>query len=262
MKAANRCKLEMIFSLILVLSAALCQASPPKHILMDIESKGFRHDVLPVAAQIVKQLGQESGKFDVTVTEDSANAVTAENLKRYDAVFFFTTGDLPIADRAGFLNWVSKGHGFIGVHSATDTYHGYTPYTTMIGAEFMTHGPQVKVNVHVDDPHFPGVQKLAPSFTIFDEIYQFKNFDLSHRVHVILSLDKNPQTGVPGFYPIAWCQQYGKGRVFYDALGHRSDVWTSKIYQEQLLGGILWALKLEKGSAKPNGSELNPVKAD
>ncbi|HTG43874.1 MAG TPA: family 16 glycoside hydrolase, partial [Verrucomicrobiae bacterium] len=34
-------------------------------------------------------------------------------------------------------------------------------------------------------------------------------------------------------------------------LGHREDVWLSEAYQKHILGGIKWALGLEKGEATP-----------
>jgi type 1 glutamine amidotransferase len=58
------------------------------------------------------------------------------------------------------------------------------------------------------------------------------------------------------------------GRVFYTSLGHRDDVWDptapeggkrenapelSKLYQQHVLGGILWSLGLAPGDAKPQG---------
>jgi len=82
----------------------------------------------------------------------------------------------------------------------------------------------------------------------------------------LLTLDKHPNEKTPGDYPIAWCKEYGKGRVFYTSLGHREDVWdpntapnfkrenskeVSELYQKHILGGIRWALGLEKGSARP-----------
>ncbi|MFN7162078.1 MAG: ThuA domain-containing protein [Fimbriimonadales bacterium] len=48
---------------------------------------------------------------------------------------------------------------------------------------------------------------------------------------------------------LAWCRDYGKGRVFYTALGHRLDVWQSEAYQRHLLGGIVWALRLQETGA-------------
>ncbi len=56
---------------------------------------------------------------------------------------FYTTGDLPFQDDVRdylFNDWVKqKGHGFIGAHSAADTYHNYEPYWEMLGGTFNGH---------------------------------------------------------------------------------------------------------------------------
>ena len=90
--------------------------------------------------------------------------------------------------------------------------------------------------------------------TVFDEIYQFKSYDRA-KVHMLLSLNelqltRDPVT-TPGYYPIAWCRMYGKGRVFYTALGHREDVLEADWFKRHVLGGIQWTLGQAKGDAKP-----------
>ena len=75
----------------------------------------------------------------------------------------------------------------------------------------------------------------------------------------LLILDKHPENGSPGHFPVSWCKTYGKGKVFYTSLGHREDIWDadpdlkdrknspdiSKTYQAHVLGGIEWALGLK-----------------
>lgn len=192
--------------------------------------------------------------------------LSPENLKKYDGVIFNnTTGDLPLPNPQAFLDWIKEGHAFIGIHAATDTYHGFKPYIEMIGAEFLTHGPQVSVDCINEDPKHPACKDLGPQLTVFDEIYIFKNFNRD-TVHTLLGLDKHPNNKTPGYYPIAWCKEYGKGKVFFTSLGHREDVWevdtppnfkrqnppeVAQAFQKHLLGGIKWALGLEPGDAKP-----------
>jgi type 1 glutamine amidotransferase len=158
-------------------------------------------------------------------------------------VFGSTTGDLPLPDRQGFLDWIAAGHAFIGVHAATDTFHGYAPFIEMIGGEFKTHGAQVKVALLVEDPNHPATRGMANPTEVFDEIYQFKSFERD-KVHALLSLDKHPNDGTPGYYPLAWTRTPGSGRVFYTALGHREDVLESDWFRKHLKGGALWALQL------------------
>ena len=47
-------------------------------------------------------------------------------------------------------------------------------------------------------------------------------------------------------YPQSWSRSFGRGRVFYTALGHREDIWsTDPVFRAHVLGGIRWALGLE-----------------
>lgn len=275
-------------------------ASKPKKVLVVTTTVGFRHSSIPTAEKILAELGEKSGAFTVDFARVEPNdpqfkgadgkpdkakvlaaikAVLAEKmspaaLKKYDGVIFANTtggkdaGDLPIPDEQAFLDWIKAGHAFIGMHSATDTYRGYTPlnpYVEMIGGEFKHHGAQVEVDCINQDPKHPANAPFGPIFHVKDEIYQLNGFNRD-TVHGLLTLDKHPNDKTPGDYPISWCKMYGKGRVFYTSLGHREDVWdpntpasfkrenppeVAVAYQKHILGGIKWALGLEKGDATP-----------
>jgi type 1 glutamine amidotransferase len=253
------------------LKTSRAQATPTKRLLVVTVTKGFRHDCIPVSEEVLQTLAEKDGAFSVDYVRtdaEMAQKMTPDGLKNYDAVFFAnTTGELPLPDREAFLQWIADGHGFVGAHAATDTYHKYEPYLQMIGAEFKTHGPQSKVECRVEDKTHPATRHLEEKFTVFDEIYQFKNYDRS-RFHGLLALDKHPNTGAPGDYPIAWSRAHGKGRVFYTALGHRQDVWRAPWYQDHLRGGIRWALGLEKSGAEAQtktpqtASEVSDISAE
>ena len=192
--------------------------------------------------------------------------MSASALKNYDGVIFAnTTGDLPLPDPQAFIDWVKAGHAFIGTHSASDTFHGFKPFVEMLGGEFQAHGSQATVDCLNQDKKHPACKSLPAIWTVHDEIYLLTNFTRS-AVHGLLALDKEPNKHTPGDYPIAWCKQFGKGRVFYTSLGHRENMWddaipegsqrknpkeVSQAYQQHLLGGIQWALGLARGSAKP-----------
>ena len=89
-----------------------------------------------------------------------------------------------------------------------------------------------------------------------DEIYFQKNFSRD-RVHMLLSLDRTPGGSQPGYFPIAWYKKYGEGNVFYTALGHTDEMWMDPKFQQHLLGGIRWALGLEKGDAMPQAAKAS-----
>jgi len=278
MKSAFLGNLVLAGVLALCIAGAGCCAThaadrgTPRKLLVVTITKGFRHSSIPTAEKVLAELAQKSGAFTVDYVRtdaEMAEKMTAAALKGFDGVIFAnTTGDLPLPDKQAFLDWIKSGKAFIGMHSATDTFRGHTPldpYTLMIGAEFKAHHAQAEVDCINEDPQHPACRELEASFHLKDEIYLMNGFERS-KVHGLLTLDKHPNDKTPGDYPIAWCKMYGQGRVFYTSLGHREDVWTpdtpenfkrenskevSAAYQKHILGGIKWALGLEKGDAKP-----------
>jgi uncharacterized protein len=244
----------MVRFMLAALAALLALAPSPSpspsvsanRLLLVTVTKGFRHESIVDLARLFTDLGAETGAFtlDRARTDDELRSkTTAEALAGYAGlVLASTTGDLPVADRDALIKWIEDGHALVGVHAATDTFHGFPPFLELIGGEFERHGPQAKVHVIVRDRTHPATKTLEPAFDVFDEIYQFKRFDPA-RVHVLLGLDAHPETGAPGTFPLAWTREPGKGRVFYTALGHRPDVIAAPWYHDHVKGGIAWALR-------------------
>ena len=225
-------------------------SAPSKHLLVVTFTAGFRHSSIPIAETTIQAIGRTSGLFDAAfcrTQEDVRAMLTPEGLKNTDGVFFAnTTGDLGIPDVGAFLAWIAAGHAFAGAHSAADTYHESDAYLAMLGGEFATHGAIVQTDIRVDDPADPSVAHLAPRFTITDELYRFTR-NSREAVHVLLSMDRVPPDGVgeagaAADLPMAWKHDYGNGRVFYTALGHREEVWQDPRFQQHLLGALTWAL--------------------
>jgi type 1 glutamine amidotransferase len=223
---------------------------PLNRILYFTYSAGYRHEVISLSKAILTQLGRNSAAFEITATEDTSEFST-ENLKRYAAVMFYTSGELPMsgAEKAALLDFVRSGGGFIGVHSATDTFYNWPDYLDLIGGYFNGHPWHQAVTIEVADPGDPLVAFLGNSLQIEDEIYQISDFD-HRRSHVLLRLDPNSvdlgKTGVQHrFYgwPLAWTRSFGQGRVFYTALGHEASVWHDARYQRILTNAILWSMR-------------------
>ncbi len=236
----------------------------PARMLMVTQSAGFKHGAVTrkdgqpsPAERAMTELGISSNLFRVDTTQD-VSTLTKEQLDGYDLIMFYTTGDLPFKDDVRdylFNVWAKKkGHGFLGAHSAADTYHNYEPYWDMIGGTFNGHpwnaGEKVTVTVH--DTQHPASKPWGDEFEITDEIYQFKNWQ-PEKVHVLMSLNMaKTKLKKPYQVPIAWVKDFGDGKVMHMSLGHREDVWTNEKYQQSLLGGIKWMLGLEAGDATPN----------
>lgn len=222
---------------------------PPGRVLYFTYSAGYRHEVIPLSKAILTQLGNNSGAFEVTATEDTSEFST-ENLKSYAAVMFYTTGELPMSasEKTALLDFVRSGRGFLGVHSATDTFYTWPDYLDLIGGYFNGHPWHQTVMIEVADPSDPLVAFLGHSLQVEDEIYQISDFDYRGS-HVLLRLDPGSvDLSKPGvhrrFYgwPLAWTRSYGEGRVFYTALGHEASVWQDARYQRMLTNAILWSM--------------------
>ena len=188
--------------------------------------------------------------------------------KGIDGVIFAnTTGDLPLPDREGFIKWIEAGHGFMAMHSGSDTFHGFRPYLEMLQGEFETHGSQVPADLIAADTAHPANGGVGAKWDVqLEEMYLIKSQDRA-KVRSLWYLSHHPNdTAKAGFYPVSWCRAAGAGRIFYTSLGHREDLWNadanlkdrknsvevSKQFQAHLLGGIKWALGLAEGSAAPN----------
>ena len=138
-------------------------ADGPKKALVVTVTTGFRHSSIPTAEKVLAKLAQQSGAFtvdyarvepsspefknpDTGKTDDAkvkaaiqavlGEKMRAESLKNYDLIIFAnTTGDLPLPDKEAFLDWLKSGKAFVGMHSCSDTFHGW-PYrrSTSFGA--------------------------------------------------------------------------------------------------------------------------------
>ncbi len=231
----------------LVLVGQASAAEGPRRLLFVVETRGFHHDSTETAIPVIMTLGRTSKAYKTTVTND-ASIVTADLLKDYDALMFYTSGNLVWDDsqKKSLMDFIRSGKGFIGIHSATDTFYNWPEYGEMIGGYFDGHPWSQEVTINVEDPHFPGMNFLGKSFRFKEEVYQYKNWSRDD-VHVLLSMDNDSVDVSRGKradkdYAMAWCKKCGKGRVLFNGLGHYPEAWNDARFQRMLLDGIRWAM--------------------
>jgi uncharacterized protein len=260
--------MQLRLGVFLFCSTVLVAQTPARKQLLAIgEQKGYRHEAVSHALATIERLGRESGLWDTTIRTDT-EALTknkleynAKNLNDFDAVLFFTGGDLEMDDKqkSDFLSFVhDDGKGFIGVHSATITFTSWLAYGEMIGGYFDEHPwGTFDAPIVVEDPSFPGMQQWPRSFVLRDEVYQIKDYSRAN-VRVLMRLDatkldlknKNVHRRDNDF-AVAWAKDYGKGRVFYSSLGHVLENWDNPSFQKMYLEAIKWALGLVNADVTP-----------
>ena len=276
----------------LLLTACGKSANTPKKILFFSKSSGYEHSVISwkkgqpsFAEKVLLDLGKKNG-WELTFSKDGSK-FSKDYLSQFDAVFFYTTGDLctPGGDnqppmtpegKQALIDYVRDGKGFIGTHAASDTFHTGNEakkgpdrylnhgaladaYVRFLGGEFIKHDAQQVATITVTDPKFPGFENLGKTFAFQEEWYSLKDFTPDDHVLTIIDAPhmKGNEYNRPPF-PNTWARMEGKGRVWYTAMGHREDVWTNPIFQQILVGGIKWALGELPGEVPPNINEVAP----
>jgi type 1 glutamine amidotransferase len=255
-------------ALIFLIFATGPKAAPrPKQLLAIGEEKGYRHESVTHALATIERLGHNTGLWDTTIRTDTEPLTkkkleyNAKNLNDFDAVLFYTGGDLEMdpQQKQDFMSFIhDDGKGFIGIHSATITFTHWPEYGEMIGGYFDEHPwGTFDAPIIVEDPNFPGMQQFPRKFNLLDEIYQVKDFSRA-KCRVLMRLDankldlKNPRVHrTDQDFAVTWAKMYGKGRVYYSTLGHRTEDWDRSDIQKMFSEAIRWALGLQDADITP-----------
>lgn len=212
-------------------------------VLMVTATAGYYHDSIPTARRVVRDMTARVGwTVDLLEGVGDLGRLSAATLAEHDVLFFAnTSGELPLDDgqKAAILEFVARGGGFVGTHSATDTLYEWSGYGDLVGAYFQSHPWVQPVNVVVENGEHPATEGLGTSFAIAEEIYTFRT-NPRDGVRVLLRLDET-SVGSRGDYPLAWSKAYGAGRVYYNALGHFAETWEDPRFQAQLVGALAWS---------------------
>ncbi|HKV12223.1 MAG TPA: ThuA domain-containing protein [Thermoanaerobaculia bacterium] len=215
----------------------------PDRILVFSRTVGFRHTSIEPGIAALRALGA-ANRFAVDATED-AGQFTAANLGRYKAVVFLsTTGDVLNGEQqAVFMAYIRNGGGFVGIHAAADTEHGWPWYGNLLGAYFVSHPAPAQARIRVETRDHPSTRTLPDPWNRFDEWYDFERNPRSQGVTVLLTLDETSYPGgqMGSDHPIAWYHGFEGGRAWYTAGGHTDASFSEPAFLEHLLGGIRYA---------------------
>ncbi len=234
-----------------------------KHLLVLGGSSFFAHDAVSHAMFTMAKIGERTGLFDVRFRTDMELVSkrklrgNRKNLDYFDAVLFYTQGDLELADeqKADLLRFVKEdGKAILVAHSGVDSFRETWPeYIDMVGGAFVNHPWHQEVRVRVEDRSHPVTRHFPATFEVTDEIYQLNRYSRD-KVRVLLGLDpasvdltKKGVQRIDGDFALAWVRQFGKGRVFTCVLGHRESVWDNAAIQKMWLEAFRWAVGITDG---------------
>ena len=248
----------------------------PRRLLVFYRTEGFVHKSIPNGNYALRRMGERTGAFTATFSDDMAQFDPA-TLNTYDAVVFNNTTQLKFENpvhRRALLDFVRSGKGLIGIHAATDNFPTWPEGQALIGGLFHGHPWTAGDTVAVknDDPgHILNSAFGKRGFWIKEEIYQIAGPYRRDTQRVLLSLDMSrPENARPaakiiradGDFPISWLKTESKGRVFYTSLGHNKDIYEVPQILQHLLDGIQYALGDLPADAVPSAKlATRPVPA-
>ncbi|MBT4979357.1 MAG: ThuA domain-containing protein [Gemmatimonadetes bacterium] len=192
---------------------------------------GEIHDWAGIQPKLVETL-TAADAFDLDTVQEDLDAL--KDLSAYDVlVFHYTVGEISNEQRDGLSKWLAGGKGFVGIHSAADSFRGDPDFRNLVGGHFITHPRHREYQVSVKDAEHPIMADIDEEFMVVDEQYIT---DYDPRVHVLASaLWKGDAM------PVAWTKSHGEGRVFYQALGHDPQACEHAMFKKMLVQGALWA---------------------
>jgi type 1 glutamine amidotransferase len=225
---------------------------------------------IPFGTYAMQVLGVKTGAFEPVVSDDVAMFLP-ENLKQFDAIVMNNSNGQWIrpteadmerlrehgADqdaveqllRQSFMDWVSNGAGVVAYHHAIAGNSHWPEFQELLGATYWGHPWNEEVGVKVEEPDTPLLAAFnGKDFRLAEEIFQFNEPYSREKLRVLLSLDvENTNMGVQWIhrtdndFALAWVRPYGKGRVFYTAFGHHTEIYWNPTLLRFYLDGIQFA---------------------
>ena len=267
-------------------NTATVQTTSPAKLLVFSRAWGYKHSSIPYGRAMVKAMVEKTKAFEAVFAED-LSWFEWDQLQAFDAIFFNNTNNeifLPenvdqltpeerkLAEttdtrlKQNLVRFISEGKGLAVIHAGVASFRLWPEYGKIMGARFDNHpwNAGSTIQLHIEDTNHPLCDCFdhASKFEITDEIYQFKEYDRS-LLRVLFRIDTESvnvktKSGVhrtDGDFALSWIKPYGKGRIYYSALGHQHDIFWNKTIVQHYLDGIQYAL----GNLKADATRL-PLK--
>ncbi|CAM3333102.1 PVC-type heme-binding CxxCH protein [Zobellia roscoffensis] len=183
---------------------------------------------MPILASALAKEG-----INITYSE-SLSDINSENLDLYDGLIIYANHEeINSEQEKALLNFVEQGNGFIPIHSASFCFKNSEKYIDLVGAQFATHETGTFTAEIIDSTH--AAMRNVKEFKTWDETYVHDK--IADDITVLMER-------VEGNYrePYTWVKKYGKGKVFYTALGHDERTWENLEFLNLIKEGILWSV--------------------
>lgn len=189
--------------------------------------------------------GLRAAGFDLTISDDLAVYADADTLRDFDLIVqCWSIGELTEGQCAGLVDAVRSGVGFAGWHGGVlGTFVTSRDYLRMTGGQFLYHQPDFldyEVNIRAEHPIVAGISDFAvhtEQYWLISDAYN----------DVLATTVVHPEPGEEFtedvVMPVVWTRQWGAGRVFVSAIGHRPLDLRQPEVHDLTLRGLTWAAR-------------------
>lgn len=204
------------------------------------------HQPKQVAEIFARVLGEEGFAVEVSNTLDTFK--DEAKIMALDLIVpVWTMGQLSGEQGKPVFNAVRNGTGIAGCHGGMcDSFRDNTEWQFMTGGQWVAHpgNDGVKYRVNIIKDSSPLVEGIA-DFDVASEQY-YMHTDPANKVLATTRFpvaDGPHAPNGPVDMPVVWTRYYGKGKVFYNSLGHHADIVASEPCLTLMRRGFKWAAK-------------------
>ena len=194
------------------------------------------HDPGPVSKMLETKLKAKGVK--VTRANSLTPLENLKNLKTFDVVVpCWPMGEMSDKQWTNLDKAVQGGVGIAGIHGGMcDAFRGNLTYQMMTGGQFVDHpGGIIKYRVNVVDRTHLITAGMENFDYVSEQYYMLVN--PANRVLATTAFEYDGNT-----MPVVWTKSWGKGRVFYSALGHEAkELRKYPKVVAMTVRGIMWA---------------------
>lgn len=198
----------------------------------------------PLASAEIVAAMLRAHQFEVTLS-NTTQSFADDQLQTYGLIVpMITMSTIEKPELAGLTAAVRAGTGLAGCHGMMcDAFRNEPEYQFMTGGQWVSHpGNIIDYRVNITDPADPIMAGLA-DFDYRSEQY-YMHVDPSNTVLATTRFSGEHLADVTGVVmPVVWTRHYGKGRVFYSALGHTSAEFAVPEMATIFERGALWAAR-------------------
>jgi uncharacterized protein len=255
-----------------LLAVQVIAAPPYKALIVDGQNGHEWKKTTPVLQKIL----EDSGLFTVEVATSPAKKQDMSGFKpnfaSYNVVISNYQGDAwPAETRKALVDYVQGGGGLVIYHFACAAFPDWKEYNEMMGlggwggrtekagpyvrwkdgkiirdnspGKTGSHGPAQPFQIVVREPNHPITQGMPPAFMhVPDELYGWLRGPAKNLTVLATAFAPKDKGGAGEHEPLLFTVDYGKGRVFFNALGHAPEQLKSVAFIVTFQRGVEWAV--------------------